>query len=138
VAVKALREIWPQLFNLKAIGGIEFYNCDAHWESFTMRKSATHDESIGVVIDQRVVEIENGETVHDFWQALRERAVATACIWLDRSLKMTTSQCKLNEKICHGDAAGGGSKASSGGTRSCAGCGRLSALAFFRCHTPKK
>ena len=34
-----------------------------------MRESGTHDESIGVVIDQRVVEVEDGEAVHDFLNA---------------------------------------------------------------------
>ena len=67
MAVEALREIRPQLFNLKASGGFNFHSGDG--EDSTVRESGTHDESIGVVIDQRVVEVEDGEAVHDFLNA---------------------------------------------------------------------
>lgn len=68
MAVEALREIRPQLFNLKASGGFNFHSGDG--EDSTVRESGTHDESIGVVIDQRVVKVENGEAIHDSSNAL--------------------------------------------------------------------
>jgi hypothetical protein len=76
VAVEALREIRPQLFNLKASGGFNFHSDDANREDSTVRKSGTHDESVGVVIDQRVVKVENGEAIHDSLNALRPQTRA--------------------------------------------------------------
>jgi hypothetical protein len=78
VAVEALREIRPQLFNLKA--SFNFHSGDANREDSTVRESGTHDESIGVVIDQRVVEVEDGEAVHDFLNAPQQTTNARLVI----------------------------------------------------------